>query len=96
MNSKLDKMKEAVAPASFLRHSPSAAQTPYSFPAEYNNPFNDHRIACLAVLNSGCKLTRKDGQFLGGQAFDDAPLSFKQAKWLKGLLERAELPSFAV
>lgn len=56
--------------------------------------FRSHRDACLAVLNSGCKLSRKDGQFLGGQAFDDTPLSFKQLAWLQALLNRAALPSF--
>lgn len=56
--------------------------------------FRDHRKACFAVLTSGCELSRKEGQFLGGQAFDDAPLSAKQASWLAALLSRAKLPPF--
>lgn len=60
-----------------------------------NNTFQDHRAACLAVLNSGMPMTRKAGQFLGGEAVNDKPLSEKQLKWLAELMERAGLPPFA-
>lgn len=58
-------------------------------------PFTDHRAACLAVLNSGMPLTRKAGQFLGGESASDTPLSEKQSEWLAKLLERAGLPPLA-
>lgn len=57
--------------------------------------FTDHRDACLAVLNSGMPLTRKAGQFLGGEYASEAPLSEKQRDWLAKLLERANLPPLA-
>lgn len=50
------------------------------------------REACLAVLNCGADLQRRDGQFLGGIAFQDFPLSDKQTAWLRGLLRRCGLP----
>lgn len=61
-----------------------------------SQPFTDHRAACLAVLNSGIALTRKAGQFLGGEAFNDAPMSAAQSKWLNQLLAKAKLPPFEV
>jgi hypothetical protein len=54
--------------------------------------FNDHRQACLALLTSGTALTRKAGQFLGGEAVSSSPLTEKQLAWLGKLLERAGLP----
>jgi len=55
-------------------------------------PFKSPRDAALAVLNSGCSVTRKAGSFLGQVVVDPAPLSEKQADWLDVLLERAGLP----
>lgn len=58
-------------------------------------PFPDHRSAALALLNSGTRLTRKAGQFLGQIAVDPSPLSAPQTKWLGQLLEQAGLPPLA-
>jgi hypothetical protein len=55
-------------------------------------PFSTIRDAALAVLTSGADLNRRDGQFLGGIAFQDFPLSAKQEAWLQGLLKRSDLP----
>jgi hypothetical protein len=55
--------------------------------------FTDHRTAAMAVLTSGSELRPKEGQFLGGIAFDANPLTDKQANWLRILLERHGLPS---
>lgn len=57
-------------------------------------PFTDHREACLAVLNSECRLTRKAGQFLGGEAVNNVRLSKAQIEWLNKLLAKADLPPF--
>jgi hypothetical protein len=57
-----------------------------------NSPFSDHRQVCLALLTSGTALTRKAGQFLGGEAVSPGPLSEKQLAWLGKLLKRAGLP----
>jgi len=58
-------------------------------------PFIDHREAAMAVLTSGAALRPKEGQFLGGVAFDANPLTDKQANWLHILLERHGLPPIA-
>ena len=58
-------------------------------------PFADHRDACLALLNSGMPLTRRSGQFLGGEYAAGTPLTEKQRDWLGKLLERAGLPPLA-
>jgi hypothetical protein len=54
--------------------------------------FSDHRQACLALLTSGAALTRKAGQFLGGEAVSPGSLSEKQLAWLGKLLKHAGLP----
>lgn len=54
--------------------------------------FPDCRSAGLALLNSGTKLTRKAGLFIGQIVADPGPLSAAQADWLATLLERAGLP----
>lgn len=59
-------------------------------------PLNSHRDAALALLTSGCLLSRKAGQFLGQIAVDPAPLSAAQYGWLAKLLERAGLPPLAM
>ncbi len=59
-----------------------------------SKPFTDHREACLAILNSNCKITRKAGQFLGGEVVYGKPLSEAQCKWLNEILEHAKLPKY--
>jgi len=56
-------------------------------------PFPDHRVAAMAVLTSGAALRPREGQFLGGLAFDANPLTEKQARWLLILLDKHGLPS---
>jgi len=55
--------------------------------------FPDHRAAAMAVLTSGAVLRPREGQFLGGLAFDANPLTEKQARWLLILLDKHGLPS---
>ena len=57
-----------------------------------DKPFPNHRLAALALLNLGQRLSRKAGQFLGQLAVDSSPMSELQAEWLATLLERADLP----
>lgn len=57
-----------------------------------NSAFAHHRQACIALINSGHLFSRKEGQFLGGQAFDPGPLSERQSGWLDKLLVKAGLP----
>lgn len=40
-------------------------------------------------------LTEKEGQFCGGLAYRTAPLSDKQANWLRILFSRHNLPALA-
>lgn len=58
-------------------------------------PFSDHRAAAMAVLTSGAGLRPREGQFLGGLAFDANPLTEKQASWLRILLDKHGLPPLA-
>ncbi|HEX8447672.1 MAG TPA: hypothetical protein VF649_13790 [Sphingomonas sp.] len=55
-------------------------------------PFTDHRAAAMALLTSGAALRSREGQFLGGIAFDSNPLSEKQSNWLRVLLDKHGLP----
>lgn len=57
--------------------------------------FDNHRDAALALLCSTAKLSPKAGRFLGQIAVDPSPLTVKQADWLRHLLRRAGMPSFA-
>jgi hypothetical protein len=56
-------------------------------------PFGDHREAAMAVITSGAQLRPKEGQFLGGMAFDLNPPTEKQLNWLLILLDRHGLPT---
>jgi hypothetical protein len=49
---------------------------------------HDHRRVAMAILTSGAQLRPKEGQFLGGIAFDANPLTEKQRHWLHILIER--------
>ncbi len=51
-------------------------------------PFTDHRQAAMSLLTSGAPLRPREGQFLGGLAFDANPLSEKQSNWLAILLDK--------
>ena len=57
--------------------------------------FTNQRDAALALLNSGTRLTRKAGSFLGQLCCDSTPMTDAQESWLASLLERAELPPFS-
>lgn len=54
--------------------------------------FIDPQSAALSVLNAGVPLKRNEGQFLGGVAVCDDPLTEKQRRWLAILLDRYQLP----
>lgn len=58
-------------------------------------PFHDHRAAAMAVLTSGAALRPREGQFLGGLAFDANLPTEKQANWLRILLDKHGLPPLA-
>lgn len=51
----------------------------------------DHQAQALALITAGVPLKPREGQFLGGIAFDANPLSEKQANWLSILLKRYNL-----
>lgn len=55
------------------------------------NRFSDAARALLAMES----LPEKEGQFCGGLAYRAAPLSDKQANWLRILLDRHGLPALA-
>jgi hypothetical protein len=56
-------------------------------------PFNSHRSAALALLNSqDARLTRKAGSFCGQLCVDLTPMTDAQREWLDTLLDRAGLP----
>lgn len=57
--------------------------------------FATHREAAMAVITSGAALRPKEGQFLGGIAFDLNPLTEKQDDWLRILLDKHGLPPLA-
>jgi hypothetical protein len=52
------------------------------------HPIADHRSIAMKLLTSGAPLRPKEGQFLGGIAFDANALTEKQANWLSILIER--------
>jgi hypothetical protein len=47
-----------------------------------------HQVAAMSLLTKGVPLKPREGQFLGGIAFDTNPLSEKQANWLSILLKK--------
>ena len=51
-------------------------------------PFTKHSDAALALLNSGERLSRKAGSFLGQLVVDPTPLTDRQADWLDTLPKR--------
>ena len=62
-------------------------------------PFTDHRTAARAILlpalGGSSSLRPKEGQFLGGLAFDANSPTEKQANWLGILLDKHGLPPLA-
>lgn len=48
----------------------------------------DHQANAMALITAGVPLKPREGQFLGGIAFDANPLTEKQANWLRILLDR--------
>lgn len=50
-----------------------------------------HRLAARQLLTV-ITLNEREGQFLGGLCYRAAPLSEKQANWLRILLERHDIP----
>lgn len=55
-------------------------------------PFLNHQSAAMALLTSGAALRQREGQFLGGMAFDANLPTEKQANWLCILLDKHGLP----
>jgi hypothetical protein len=61
-----------------------------------DHPFVTVQAAAMALLNHPePALDYRSGQFLGGIAFSDRPLSERQISWLSGLLQKHGLPPFA-
>ena len=58
-------------------------------------PFHTHADAAIALITAGRPLRSREGQFLGGIAFNAEPLTTKQFNWLAILLERHGLPPLA-
>ena len=57
-------------------------------------PFTSRKAACLALINAA-PLKTKEGSFLGQIAFQEEPLTERQAKWLLDLLRKHDLPTLA-
>jgi hypothetical protein len=55
----------------------------------------EHQRAAMALLTAGVPLRPREGQFLGGLAFDANPLTEKQRNWLVILLDKHGLPPLA-
>ncbi len=49
---------------------------------------NKHQAEAMALLTAGVPLKPREGQFLGGIAFDANPLTEKQANWLAVLVTK--------
>jgi hypothetical protein len=52
----------------------------------------EHQRAAMSLLTEGKLLKPREGQFLGGIAFDANPLTEKQRNWLVILLDKHGLP----
>lgn len=52
----------------------------------------EHQCAAMSLLTAGKPLKPREGQFLGGIAYDANPLTEKQRNWLVILLNKHELP----
>ncbi len=48
----------------------------------------EHQRAAMSLLTAGVPLKPREGQFLGGVAFNANPLTEKQRNWLVILLDR--------
>ncbi|WP_277983692.1 hypothetical protein [Sphingomonas faeni] len=55
----------------------------------------EHQRAAMSLLTAGVTLKPREGQFLGGVAFDSNPLTEKQRNWLVILLDKHGLPPLA-
>ena len=55
----------------------------------------EHQRAAMSLLTAGKPLKPREGQFLGGLAFDATPLSEKQRNWLVILLPKHGLRPLA-
>jgi hypothetical protein len=55
----------------------------------------EHQRAAMSLLTEGKLLKPREGQFLGGIAFDANPLTEKQRNWLVILLDKHGLPPLA-
>jgi hypothetical protein len=55
----------------------------------------EHQRAAMSLLTGGKPLKPREGQFLGGIAYDANPLTEKQRDWLVILLDRYGLPPLA-
>lgn len=71
------------------------AASPILPDVEAREAYTDHAKACFDCLASRVPLSRKAGQFLGGEMFADYPLSPKQRDWLGKLLVKCGLPPLA-
>lgn len=54
-----------------------------------------HQRSAMSLLTAGVILKPREGQFLGGVAFDATPLTGKQRNWLVILLDKHGLPPLA-
>ncbi|MES3084967.1 hypothetical protein [Sphingomonas faeni] len=55
----------------------------------------EHQRAAMSLLTAGKPLKPREGQSLGGIAFDANPLSEKQHNWLVILLNKHGFPPLA-
>jgi hypothetical protein len=55
----------------------------------------EHQREAMSLLTAGVAIKPREGQFLGGIAFDANPLTEKQRRWLDILLDKHGLPPLA-
>lgn len=53
----------------------------------------EHQQAAISLITAGVSLKPREGQFLGGLAFDATPLTEKQRHWVAVLLDKHGLPA---